>query len=106
MKKVLVLSLVLGLALSGAVVAQDTSKPSQSGQQAPQAKSVRGTVTQMDNTQKFVVVKDDAGQLVTVYFNDSTRISGGDLKEGAAVSVQTTEQDGKTVATLIQIRTK
>jgi Cu/Ag efflux protein CusF len=106
MKKVLVWSLVLGLALSGAAIAQDKSQPSQSGQQAQQAKSVRGTIAQVDNSQKFFVIKDDAGQQLTVYWNDSTRISGGDLKEGASVSVQTTEQDGKTLATMIQIRTK
>lgn len=104
MKKVLALSLVLGLALSAAAVAQDAS---QSGQQKsqPAAKTVSGTITQVDNNAKMFVVKDESGQLVTVYWNDATRVSG-DLKEGAAVSLQTTEQDGKIVATSVQVRTK
>jgi Cu/Ag efflux protein CusF len=107
MKKGLIAALALCLALSGAAIAQDApqSDPSQA-QSSQQAKSLSGTITQVDNDQKLFVVKDDAGQLVTVYWNESTRISGGDLKEGASVSLQATDQGGKMFATSVQIRTK
>jgi Cu/Ag efflux protein CusF len=105
MRKFLALSLVLGLALSAVAVAQDASQSGQQKSQPAQAKSVSGTITQVDNNAKMFVVKDESGQLVTVYWNDATRVTG-DLKEGATVSLQTTEQDGKTVATSVQVRTK
>ena len=118
MKKVLALAVTLGLALSAAAFAQNatqskpdnpnqTSSPPQSSQDKPQeqGKAVTGTITSIDNTAKMFVIRDDSGQSVTVYWNDATRVSG-DLKEGATVSVLTSDQGGKTVATTIQVRTK
>jgi hypothetical protein len=115
MKKVLALALTVGLGLAAAAIAQDSTQSNpqnptspQSSQDKPQAtsgKSLTGTITSIDNNQKMFIVRDDAGQTVTVYWNDATRVSG-DLKEGATVSVQTNDEGGKTLATTIQVRTK
>jgi len=121
MKKVFALAATLGFALSVAALAQSQSpsqsnpsqsnpsqtNPSQSNPDRPQdqGKAVTGTITSIDNTAKMMVIRDDSGQTVTVYWNDATRVSG-DLKEGATVSVLTSDQGGKTMATTIQVRTK
>jgi len=65
-------------------------------------KSIRGTISSVDNNAKSMVVKDADGKEVTIFWTDTTRLSG-ELTQGAAVNLQTTEQDGKTVATSIQV---
>jgi len=110
MKKVLALALTVGFGLAVAAFAQDATQtkpdPSQSNpSQSQSGKVVTGTITSIDNAAKTFVVKDESGQNVTVYWSDATRVSG-DLKEGAAVSVQTNDEGGKTMATTIQVRTK
>lgn len=99
------LSTAMAIALSAtALGGQRTAR--QTGQQTSQTKSIRGTITQVDTNQKMFAVKDESGKQVTVYWNDGTRVSGGELKEGATVTLQATEQGAKTVATSIQVRTK
>ena len=111
MKKSLFLSLIAAVALSAAAMAQDPSqsdaqKPEQVGQQpntsAQASKNVTGTISSVNMDQKMFVVKTDAGP-VTVYWTDATRGSA-DLKEGASVVIQTADQDGKTVATSVQVK--
>ncbi|HEY3203560.1 MAG TPA: hypothetical protein VGL03_07850 [Thermoanaerobaculia bacterium] len=99
MKRILVLSLVMVFALSAAAVAIPQSADTS---QSAAAKSIRGTISSVDQNAKMLVVKDNSGKDITVYWNDATRLSG-DLKEGATVSLQTTEQGGKTVATSIEV---
>jgi Domain of unknown function (DUF5666) len=117
MKRVLLsAAIVAGLALSTAAIAQDSPqqkpsdsqqkpsdmKPMQSQQAAPS--SIRGTITSVDNTAKSFVVKDDStGKEVTVYWDSSTKVNG-DLKVGSQVSLQTTDQSGRTMATSIDAK--
>ena len=85
---------------------QDPSAPEarqSTSQQAPAA-TVRGTVSSVDQSGKSFVIKDDAtGKEVTVYWDSSTKLSG-DLKPGSMVSVQTTDQGGKMMATSIDAK--
>jgi len=68
--------------------------------QAP-SKAMRGSITSVDNTTRSFVMKDEAsGKEVTVYWTGSTKLNG-DLKVGSMVSLETTEQSGRTVATSI-----
>ena len=76
---------------------QDSSKSQSS------MKSLRGTVSSVDNTAKSFVVKDSSGKEVTVFWTDSTRMSG-DLKEGSSVDIQTSDQGGRMVATSIDVQ--
>ena len=110
MKRVLLsAAIAAGLALSTAAIAQDSSqqkpsdmKPMQSQQAAPS--SIHGTITSVDNSGKSFVVKDDStGKEVTVYWDSSTKVNG-DLKVGSQVSLQTTDQSGRTMATSIDAK--
>jgi opacity protein-like surface antigen len=109
MKRVLLsAAIAAGLAVSAAAIAQDSPqkpdamKPAQSQQAAPS--SIRGTITSVDNTAKSFVVKDDtSGKDVTVYWDSSTKVNG-DVKVGNAVTLQTTDQSGRTMATSIDAK--
>jgi opacity protein-like surface antigen len=109
MKRVLLsAAIAAGLAVSAAAIAQDSPqkpdamKPVQSQQAAPS--SIRGTITSVDNTAKSFVVKDDtSGKDVTVYWDSSTKVNG-DVKVGNAVTLQTTDQSGRTMATSIDAK--
>ena len=102
-------AIAAGLAVSAAAIAQDSPqqkpdamKPAQSQQAAPS--SIRGTITSVDNTAKSFVVKDDtSGKEVTVYWDSSTKVNG-DVKVGNAVTLQTTDQSGRTMATSIDAK--
>ncbi|HEY1249664.1 MAG TPA: hypothetical protein VGH97_00655 [Thermoanaerobaculia bacterium] len=101
MRKALVLALAVAFVVSVVPVAAAQSQSSPSSQQGSM-KSIRGTVSSVDNTAKSLVVKDADGKEVTIFWTDATRLSG-ELSQGASVMLQTMEQDGKTVATSIQV---
>jgi Cu/Ag efflux protein CusF len=106
MKKILALAMVVGFAAASTLAATQ-QRPREKGDQqnspSSQAKSLRGTIARVDNDAKSLTVKDDAGKEMTVFWNESTKIDGGELKEGNAVSLETTQQDGKTLATSIKV---
>lgn len=110
MKK-MILSAAIASAIAAAAVATPQDKPrdpqdpqavqSSQSSQTP-ARTMRGSVTSVDNTSKSFVMKDEAsGREVTVYWTGSTKLNG-DLKVGSVVSLETTEQGGRTVATSIE----
>jgi hypothetical protein len=101
MRKVLIFALAAAFLVSGASIAsaQSQSAPSQGSSM----KSLRGTISSVDNNAKSLVVKDADGKEVTIFWTDATRLSG-ELTQGASVNLQTMEQDGKTVATTIQVQ--
>jgi hypothetical protein len=98
MRKVLVFALSAAFLVSSAVIASAQSASSQSSSM----KSIRGTITSVDNTARSMVVKDADGKEVTIFWTDATHLSG-ELTQGASVQLQTMEQDGKTVATSVQV---
>ena len=111
MKK-LILSAAIASAIAAAAVAAPQDKPKdpqdpqavQSSSQSSQAqapKTMRGSITSVDNTAKSFVIKDEAsGKEVTVYWTGSTKLNG-ELKVGSMVSIETADQGGRTVATSI-----
>jgi hypothetical protein len=102
MKRVLASCLVLAvsLCLASPVLAQDTQKSDMSS-----GKSITGTITRVDNSAKMMTVRDDSGKEKTIYWDDSTSLSGTP-SEGSSVTVSTTDKDGKTMATTIQVKPK
>ncbi len=109
MKKMF-LSAAIASAIAAAAVATPQDKPrdpqdpqavqSSQSTQAP-ARTMRGSITSVDNTSKSFVMKDEAsGKEVTVYWTGSTKLNG-DLKVGSLVSIESSEQGGRTVATSI-----
>ena len=71
---------------------------------APDTKTIVGTITRIDNASKSMVVKDTAGNETTVYWNDASKVDGGELREGSTVKVDVKDQEGKTFATSIQVQ--
>lgn len=109
MKKILSLAFAGALVCATAVLAQQSNPPSNDQNSQSSAQSIRGTVSAVDNNAKTLTVKDSSGKEVTVYWTDATRFSGGsmaDLKEGAAISLQASDQSGKMVASSISLSAK
>ncbi len=98
MRKLLAASVsVLVLLSAVALAAPSSDHPSKD-------KTIIGTVSQVDATEKSMVVKDSTNKEVTIYWNDTTKFEGGQPQEGASVTVDVNEQDGKTWAKSIQTR--
>jgi Cu/Ag efflux protein CusF len=106
MKKILALAMAVGFVASTTLAAtQQASRQKTDEQSSPsaQAKSIRGTVLTVDNSAKSMTVRNDSGKELTVFWNDTTRVEGGELKEGATVALETSLQNGKMFASSIQI---
>jgi len=91
----------LGVALAAVIVLSAVAMATQT---ATADKAISGTISRLDTAQKSMVIKDTSGKEVTVFWDDATRVAGGELREGSQVEVQAKDQDGKTFATSIQIR--
>jgi hypothetical protein len=107
MKRILVLStaLVFGAAMAALATPQSAQANVSGSHSQAAAKTVNGTVSQLDLAGKTMKVRESNGKEVTVRWDDSTRM-GGDLKEGANVSVQTAQKGGEAVATSIMVNAK
>jgi hypothetical protein len=108
--KRIILSAAIASALAAAATAVPQERPSDPAQPEArqstqaQAATIRGSVTSVDQSAKSFVVKDEAsGKEVTVYWDSSTKVNG-DLKPGSMVSLQTTDQGGKMMATSIDVK--
>jgi len=93
MRKILALSVVAVLC-AVVVLAGDEKK---------MGKTNEGTISKMDAAAKMMVVKDSAGKETTVYWNDTTKVAGDEMKEGALVHWTGAEKDGKTWATWVHV---
>ena len=111
--KRLILSAAIASACAVAATAIAQDKPmdpaqpearQSSSQSQSQTTSVRGSVVSVDQSGKSFVVKDDAtGKETTVYWDSSTKVNG-DLKAGSMVTIQTTDQRGKMMATSVDAK--
>lgn len=95
MKKVIGLSVVAILCLAFVAVAGGDKKMAGS--------KVEGTISKLDTAGKMMTVKDSAGKETDFYWNDSTRVEGGELKEGATVHLKAAEKDGKMWASWVHV---
>ncbi len=98
MKKVFALSLVAVLCLAVVAVAGDDKMAGKK-----MAGASEGTITKVDMADKMMMVKDNAGKESTIYWNDSTKVEGGELKEGSMVHYKGTEKEGKMWATWVRV---
>jgi hypothetical protein len=62
-----------------------------------------GTIRQLNREEKWMSVANASGQETRIYWNDATRVEGGDLKEGRSVSVKAMPKDGKLLATWVRV---
>ena len=98
---VLALSVVAVLCVSLAALAGGDKKYGEKG--AMDGKKMSGTISKVDTAEKLMVVKDTDGKEWSIYWNDSTKVEGGELKEGETVHFKAIEKDGKMWATRIHV---
>ena len=124
MKRFLTPMLAAAVTLSAAalVAQQDNRKPNDPRANNPQtydsAKSAgtyEGTVSQIDPSGSSFVLRDRSGSEVTIAWDSATRLTGVEasrgtglsaLKVGDEVTVKTSTQGDKTVASMVQVRPK
>lgn len=97
MRKILALSFVAVLV---AVVSLAGEKM---GDKKPMGKVNEGEITKLDMAGKMMMVKDSSGKETAVYWNDSTKTAGDEMKEGAKVHWTGMEKDGKMWATWVHV---
>jgi hypothetical protein len=73
------------------------------GDDKPMGKMNEGTITKIDMSGKMMTVKDSAGKETAVYWNDATKVSGDEMKEGSVVHWAGTEKDGKMWASKVHV---
>jgi Cu/Ag efflux protein CusF len=93
--------------------------------EAATAQPIRGTVSQIDQSGRSFVVRDQSGRDVTVYWDQTTRLMGPESSQGATsersgqtsssmsglkvgdqVEVNATNQNGKSVASAVRVLPK
>jgi len=99
MKKVLALAAVALLCTAVVALAGDDKM----GGDKKMGKAMEGTITKVDMAGKMMTVKGADGKEATVYWNDSTKVEGGELKEGSMVHYKGAEKDGKMWATWVHV---
>jgi hypothetical protein len=97
-KKILALSVVAVLCAVVTLAGDEKM-----GDKKPMGKMNEGTITKMDMAGKMMMVKDSAGKETAVYWNDTTKVSGDEMKEGAIVHWAGAEKDGKMWAAKVHV---
>jgi hypothetical protein len=96
MKKVLALAVVAFICTAVLALAGD-DKMKMGG------KATEATITKVDMAGKMMMVKGADGKESAVYWNDSTKVEGAEIKEGSKVHYKGTEKDGKMWATWVHV---
>jgi hypothetical protein len=66
-------------------------------------KVVSGTISRLDTANRSMAVADAKGVTWTIQWSDSTRVLGGELKEGASVQLGCTESENQHWANWIKV---
>ena len=97
-KRILALSVVAALCAIVTLAGDEKM-----GDKKPMGKMNEGTITKMDMAGKMMMVKDATGKETAVYWNDTTKVSGDEMKEGSMVPWAGMEKDGKMWATWVHV---
>jgi len=84
-----------------AILAISIAAPAGEGKKGE--KVVSGSVTRLDTGARSLTVTDGKGATWTIQWTDSTRVLGGELKEGAAIQLGYTESENQHWATWIKV---
>ena len=95
MRKIFTLT-VASMVLAAAFASAGTDKA------VSHARAAHGTVQSLDASSKTFVLHMGTKEMKVTY-NDATRITGGQLKDGEQIEVRAVEKNGDHVATAIQI---
>jgi hypothetical protein len=98
MRKILALSVVA--VLCAVVMLAGDEKM---GDKKPAGKTMEGIIMKMDSAGKMMTVKETSGRETAVYWNDSTKVQGDEMKEGAKVYWKGAQKDGKMYASWVHV---
>jgi hypothetical protein len=101
MKRVLALSVAAVLCIAVVALAGDDKMSGGKGKMG--SKAMEGTVSKADMAGKMMMVKGADGKESAVYWNDSTKVEGGDIKEGSKVHYKCDMKDGKMWASWVHV---
>ena len=65
--------------------------------------TVNGRITRLDPAKKTLSVRDSVGKEVPLSWTDATKIAGGELKVGGAVTLRYLDKDGRHIAAYIRV---
>jgi hypothetical protein len=99
MKRILALTVVV--ALCAVVALAGDEKMGDKGKTG--GKANEGVITKMDSAGKMMMVKDASGKEMAIYWNDTTKVAGDEMKEGSKVHWKGAEKDGKMWATWVHV---
>ncbi|HEY6928712.1 MAG TPA: hypothetical protein VJA66_03455 [Thermoanaerobaculia bacterium] len=98
MRKILALSAVAAFCIAVVALAGDDKV---SGHEGHHGKG--GTITKVDTAGKMMMVKGSDGKETAVYWNDSTKVEGDQMKEGMKVHYKGESKDGKMTASWVHV---
>jgi hypothetical protein len=101
MRRVLALSVAALLCIGVVALAGDDKMSG--GKSKMGGKTMEGTVYRVDMSQKMMTVKGADGAESAVYWNDSTKVEGGEIKEGMKVHYKGDMKDGKMWASWVHV---
>jgi len=94
------------LALTGLAAAVDpapTPRPTPAVKAKAHGITVNGRITRLDSAKKTLSVRDSVGKEVPLSWTGATKIAGGELKVGGAVTLRYLDKDGKHIAAYIRV---
>ena len=101
MRRALALGVAAVLCMAVVALAGDDKMGGDKGKMG--GKMMEGTISKVDMAGKMMMVKDADGKESAVYWNDTTKVEGGDLKEGSKVHYKGETKDGKMWASWVHV---
>ncbi|HKA36673.1 MAG TPA: hypothetical protein VKH43_07620 [Thermoanaerobaculia bacterium] len=98
MKRILALSVVVALCAVVALAGDEKM-----GDKGKGGKANEGVITKVDAAGKMMMVKDASGKETAIYWNDTTKVAGDEMKEGSKVHWKGAEKDGKMWAAWVHV---
>lgn len=105
MKRIALWSLA-ALLCTGVVVAQETMKKDDHMKMSGKMMTAKGMVTKMDESGMMMMMKDSHGKEMEMHWDASTKMMGGDMKEGSKATVHYMMMDGKMMAHSVKMSGK
>jgi len=91
------------LAFSGLLAAKPPTTPTPAVRAKAHGVAVAGRVTRVDAARKTFSVRDGGGKEVALSWTAATKIAGGELKAGDAVTIRYLDKDARHIATYIRV---
>jgi len=101
MRRALALGVAAVLCIAVVALAGDDKMGGDKGKMG--GKMMEGTISKVDMAGKMMMVKGADGKDSAVYWNDTTKVEGGDLKEGSKVHYKGETKDGKMWASWVHV---